>query len=142
MGTATQRTAHTAEIDHRAGTIALRIVIVALALGTAYIHATLGGLLCTLNAIGYAAFVVALLMPGPMTRIRWLVRLALIGFTFATIVAWLAFGARFGLAYLDKAIELGLVVALLVDLWRSDGGAAGIAMRIRQGIQTVSPGAR
>ena len=33
--------------------VALRFGIVALALGTAYIHSTLGGLLFTLNAIGY-----------------------------------------------------------------------------------------
>ena len=33
--------------------VALRVAIVGLALGTAYIHATLGGLLFTLNALGY-----------------------------------------------------------------------------------------
>ena len=43
--------------------VALRFGIVALALGTAYIHSTLGGLLFTLNAIGYATFAIAMIVP-------------------------------------------------------------------------------
>jgi hypothetical protein len=113
-------------------TSALRIVVVMLAIGTAYIHATLGGLLFTLNAIGYSVLALAMVLPGAFHRGRWLVRLALIGFTVATIVGWLAFGARFTLAYLDKAVELGLVLALVVDLCRNDGGPVAIGRRIRR----------
>ena len=108
----------------------LRIAVVGLALATAYIHATLGGLLFTVNAIGYAVLALAVVLPGPLARYRWLVRLTLIGFTVATIGGWLAFGARFPLAYLDKGIEAGLVLALVVDLWRSDGSPIVIARRI------------
>ena len=108
----------------------LRTAVVGLALATAYIHATLGGLLFTLNAIGYTALAVAVVLPGQLARSRWLIRLALIGFTLGTIGGWVAFGARFPLAYLDKGIELGLVAVLVIDLWRSDGSPIVIARRI------------
>jgi hypothetical protein len=108
----------------------LRIAVVGLALATAYIHTTLGGLLFTLNAIGYTVLAVAIVLPGSLARFRWLVRLGMVGFTVATIAGWLAFGARFPLAYLDKAIEVGLVLALVIDLWRSDGSPAVIARRL------------
>ena len=112
-------------------TIALRIAIVALTLATAQIHATLGGVMFTLNAIGYATLAAAMVMPGPIGRIRWLTRYALIGFTAATIVGWLAFGARFDLAYIDKAIEVALIGLLLIESWVIDGGPLAVARRAR-----------
>ena len=57
--------------------------------------------------------------------------MALIGFTAATIGGWVAFGPRFGLAYLDKAIEVALIGVLLIEQWRSDGGPVGVYRRIR-----------
>ena len=112
-------------------TIALRIAIVALTLATAQIHATLGGVMFTLNAIGYATLAAAMVMPGPIGRIRWLTRYALIGFTATTIVGWLAFGARFDLAYIDKAIEAALIGLLLIESWVIDGGPLAVARRAR-----------
>ena len=112
-------------------TIALRIAIVALTLATAQIHATLGGVMFTLNAIGYATLAAAMVMPGPIGRIRWLTRYALIGFTATTIVGWLAFGARFDLAYIDKAIEVALIGLLLIESWVIDGGPLAVARRAR-----------
>jgi hypothetical protein len=117
---------------HSTAAAVLRIVIVVLALGTAYIHATLGGLLFTLNAIGYTGIALAMVLPGPFAGARWLIRLALIGFTVATIVGWVAFGARFSLAYVDKVIELGLILALVIETWRTDGNPIVIARRIRR----------
>jgi len=128
----TTTTYRTAAGGHKTAVTALRIAIVVLTLATAYIHATLGGLLFTLNAIGYTALALAVILPGPIGRFRWFVRLALIGFTVATIAGWLAFGARFQLAYLDKAIEVGLVLATVVDLWHTDGNPLVIAGRIRR----------
>ena len=110
---------------------ALRIAIVALTLATAQIHATLGGVMFTLNAIGYATLGAAMVMPGPIGRIRWLTRYALIGFTATTIVGWLAFGARFDLAYIDKAIEVALIGLLLIESWVIDGGPLAVARRAR-----------
>jgi hypothetical protein len=118
--------------EHRAVAGVLRIVIVVLALATALIHATLGGPLFTMNAIGYVGLSLAMVLPGPIAPARWLVRLALIGFTVATISGWLVFGARFPLAYADKAIEAGLVLITVIDLWRADGSPIVIARRIRR----------
>jgi hypothetical protein len=115
---------------HRRWTnLLLRTAIVGMTLATAAIHWSLGGLLFTLNAIGYATFALAMALPGPFRRMRPLVRFGLIGFTGATIVGWYLFGARFDLAYVDKAIEIVLVALATVDLWRSDGGPIALARR-------------
>jgi hypothetical protein len=108
----------------------LRIGIVVLTLATAQIHASLGGLMFTINAIGYAAFAAAMVLPGRFDQLRWLVRCALIGFTTATIAGWLAFGGRFELAYIDKAIEVALIGLVLVESWIVDGGPVAVARRI------------
>ena len=56
--------------------VIIRIAIVGLILGTAYIHSTLGGLLFTLNATGYVVAAVAIAIPlGLAVRFRWFVRL-------------------------------------------------------------------
>lgn len=117
--------------------IALRIAIVALTLATAQIHVTLGGLMFTLNAIGYAVLAAAMVLPGPVGRLRWLTRYALIGFTTVTILGWLAFGARFDLAYLDKAVEVVLVGLLLVESWVIDGGPLAVARRAQRDVAAL-----
>ncbi len=105
--------------------------IVGLTLTTAAIHASLGGPLFTLNAIGYAGFAVLMILPGPVAAVRWLVRLALLGFTAVTIGGWILFGVRFGLAYVDKGVEVVLVLSLAIDIWLEDGGPAGVLRRSR-----------
>jgi hypothetical protein len=112
------------------GVIGIRIAIVSLTLTTAMIHAQLGGLLFLVNAIGYTVLAACMVLPGPAARIRWLVRLALIGFTAATIVGWLLVGARFQLAYMDKAIEIILILAVVSDLWLTDGGPIQVGRRL------------
>ena len=93
--------------------------IVTLTLATAAIHAYLGGLLFIANAAGYATLAVALVAPVPLAeRARPLSRIALLLFTAATIAGWVLFGARFDLAYIDKAIELALVGLLFVAIAR------------------------
>src|SRR5688572_23174215 len=113
-------------------TVALRATAVSLTLATAAIHASLGGMLFLANATGYAVLALALVLPGPVGRWRWLIRLALIGFTAATIGGWVAFGPRFGLAYLDKTIEVALIGVLLIEQWQSDGGPRGVLRRVRE----------
>jgi hypothetical protein len=111
--------------------IGLVIVTVALTLATSYIHSTLGGMLFTLNAIGYAALAVAIVVPIRLAdRFRWLIRLALLAFTLATIGGWLLFGARYDMAYLSKAIEAALVVVLAFSIYRFDDGPAGVIERL------------
>jgi hypothetical protein len=112
-------------------TIVLRSLVIGLTLVTATIHAQLGGLLFLANAIGYTTLALAMVVPGPIGQIRWLVRLGLIGFTAATIGGWLLFGARFPLAYIDKAVEVALIAAVAVELWRSDGGLLGVVRQAR-----------
>jgi hypothetical protein len=124
----------TRRTHHDLGSAALRLTLVGLTLATAAIHASLGGVLFTANAIGYAVLAGAMVLPGPLGHVRWLVRLALLGFTAATIGGWLLFGARFPLAYLDKAIEVALVGVVALELWRLDGGPFGIAREARQAV--------
>jgi hypothetical protein len=112
-------------------TIVLRSVVVGLTLVTATIHAQLGGLLFLANAIGYTILALAMVAPGPIGQVRWLVRIVLIGFAAATIGGWLLFGARFSLAYVDKAVEVVLIAAVAVELWRSDGGPLGVVRQAR-----------
>jgi hypothetical protein len=113
-------------------TATLRTIVVLLTLGTAAIHASLGGMLFMANAAGYVVLALAMVAPGPAARWRWLIRLALIAFTAAMIGGWVAFGARFGLAYLDKALEVALIGTLLIEQWQSDGGPVGVMRRIRR----------
>ena len=125
-------------VEPRLGVLALRFLVVGLTLATAAIHASLGGLLFLANAIGYTTLAVAMIVPGPIGRIRWLVRLALLGFTAATIGGWVLFGARFPLAYLDKAIEVALIGALALEIWRSDGGPIGVVRQVRRLVERVA----
>ena len=120
--------------------------IVGLTLTTAAIHASLGGPLFTLNAIGYTAFAMLLVLPGPIGGVRWLIRLALLGFTAVTIGGWLLFGARFGLAYVDKGVEVVLVLVIAADVWFEDGGPGGVLARCRSlvaaGLARIGGGTR
>ena len=76
-------------------TATLRTIVVLLALGTAAIHASLGGMLFMANALGYVVLAIAMVAPGPAARWRWLIRLGLMAFAAATIGGWVAFGPRF-----------------------------------------------
>ena len=126
MVATTKHRAHPAD----ATIVILRVAVVSLTLATAAIHLSLGGTLFTLNAIGYTALAVAMVLPGPFGRLRWLTRIALMGFTAATIGGWWLFGARFDLAYLDKGIELVLLAVLAIEVWIIDGGPLVVARRL------------
>lgn len=111
--------------------LALRAAVAALTVATAAIHFSLGGLLFTLNALAYATLAVALVAPiGIGGRFRWLVRLALLGFTAMTIAGWVAIGARYDVAYITKGIELLLIGLLLADIRRADGGIVESVRRL------------
>ena len=102
--------------------VALRLAIVGLVLSTGYIHSTLGGLLFTLNALGYLAAAVALVIPlGIAVRFRWFVRIGLIGYAAATIIGWAIQGPYFTTAYIAKAIEVAIIALVAIDFARMDG---------------------
>ena len=110
--------------------VAIRAAIVGLSLATGYIHLTLGGLLFTLNGVGYLVAAIAMAIPlGLAIRFRWLVRLGLIGYAAAAIVGWYLTGPRYDVAYVAKAIEIGLIALLAVDVARHDGSPLRLLRR-------------
>lgn len=73
-----------------------------------------------LNGLGYLALLAAYYLPIQFfQRTHNLVRWVLILFTAVTIVAWAVMGTRSTLAYVDKLVELALVVLLFTDKSRS-----------------------
>jgi hypothetical protein len=114
--------------------------IVALALTTGYVHAGLGGLLFTLNAIGYlglaALYVVGNAAPHPLiARFSWLPRVALAGYAALTIVAWAIQGPYFPLAYFAKGVEVALIGLIVVDVYRVYGG---LVPMVRSAVAAIS----
>jgi hypothetical protein len=109
---------------------AIRLAIVGLVLGTAYIHSTLGGLLFTLNATGYLVAAVAMVIPLALaSRFRWVVRLGLMGYAAATIAGWALQGPYYSTAYVAKAIEVALIALLAIDFVRFDGNPIEVVRR-------------
>lgn len=107
------------------------IAIVELTLTTAYVHFNLGGILFTLNAIGYAALAAAMVViaavPHPLVRrFDWLPRVGLAGYTLATIGGYLVMGPYFSLGWVAKAIEVAILTLLLADIHRAYGSPAGL----------------
>jgi hypothetical protein len=109
---------------------ALDVGIVVLAVATAVIHLLLGlslgppslqpfPLLFYLNTGGYLVLATAMYAPR-LNAIQPPVRWVFIAYTLLTIVLWMLLAPyRSMLGYLDKAIEVALVVLLLVDERRS-----------------------
>ena len=110
--------------------VAFTVPIVELALTTAFVHLTLGGLLFTANAVGYAVlaamYAVGTAVDGcPLGRFSWMPRLALLGFTLATIAGYLAMGPYFTLGWVTKGVEVALATLVAADIarrYRSVGG--------------------
>ena len=102
--------------------LVLRAAIVGLTLATGWIHLGLGGPLFTLNAIGYFVAAGAIVAPLAIAaRFRWLIRLGLIGYAATAILAWLAMGPRYDVAYLAKGIEVALIALLVLEVRAYDG---------------------
>jgi hypothetical protein len=114
----------------RLSDVVIRAAIVGLALATGYIHLKLGGLLFTLNALGYFTAAVAMVVPLALAvRFRWFVRLGLMGYAATTIIAWAIQGPYFELAYIAKAIEVALIATLVIDFARMDGNPVSVVKR-------------
>ncbi len=108
----------------------IRLAIVALALGTGYIHSTLGGLIFTLNALGYLVAAAAIVVPlGLAVRYRWLIRLGMIGYAATTIGAWAIQGPYYSTAFLAKGIEVVLISLLVIEVVRLDGNPVRLIRR-------------
>lgn len=112
--------------ESRLGWVQFGIIITTVI--TALIHLYLGikfsNPLFILNGIGYLALLVVLFVRVPIAqKYRALIRWALIAFTVATIVAWLAIGDKSwpggALGYITKVIEVALIALLFMDRGRS-----------------------
>jgi hypothetical protein len=98
--------------------IGLILTAVATALIHFYLNVLLGefSLLFTLNGLGYLGLLAALFLPIPLfVRFRPVIRVIMILYTLVTIIAWLAIGMRSTIGYVDKLIEVALVVFLWLD---------------------------
>jgi hypothetical protein len=119
----------------------LTAAIVGLTLATGYIHFGLGGLLFTLNALGYAGLagliVVGAAAPMPIVkRFSWFPRVALIGYAAMTIAGYLVMGPYFTLGWIAKGIEVTLIAVLAVDILRVYGSPQNL---VRTALESVSP---
>ena len=119
----------------------LTAAIVGLTLATANIHLGLGGLLFTLNALGYAGLatliVIGAASPMPIVqRFSWFPRVALIGYTAMTIAGYLVMGPYFTLGFIAKGIEVALISLLVVDVIRVYGSPMGL---VRSALDSVAP---
>ncbi len=114
--------------------------IVALTLATANIHRSLGGLLFTLNALGYLGLA-ALIVIGaasPMAIVRrfsWFPRVALMGYAAMTIAGYLVMGPYFTLGWIAKGIEVALIALVTVDILRVYGSPMGL---VRAAVDSVA----
>jgi hypothetical protein len=118
--------------------------IVGLTLTTSWIHLGLGGLLFTLNAVGYAtlaaAIVIGAVAPNPLiARFSWLPRVGLAGFTLTTIVGYLVIGPYFALGFITKAVEVIILALLALDTVRVYGGPRGMARAVFASVGPLLP---
>jgi hypothetical protein len=125
----------------RAASVVLTLAIVVLTAATAYIHLGLGGVLFTLNGLGYLGLagliVIGAAAPFAMVeRFSWFPRAALIGYTAMTIAGYLIMGPYFSLGFIAKGIEVALIAVLVVDVFRVYGSPMGL---IRNALESVSP---
>ena len=125
----------------RAAGFVVTAAIVGLTLATANIHLGLGGLLFTLNALGYAGLatliVIGAAAPMPIVqRFSWFPRVALIGYTAMTIAGYLVMGPYFTLGFIAKGIEVALITLLVVDVIRVYGSPMGL---VRSALESVAP---
>lgn len=125
----------------RTGGALLTATIVGLTLATGYIHLTLGGLLFTLNGLGYiglaALIVIGAVAPiAVVERFSWFPRVALIGYAAMTIAGYLIMGPYFSLGFIAKGIEVALIAALVIDVVRVYGSPAGM---VRSALASLGP---
>lgn len=72
-----------------------------------------------LNAIGYVGLLGAIYLPVPtLARYRSLFSWCLIAYAALTIVLWFFFGVNSRLAYIDKSVEVLLILLVWVETRR------------------------
>lgn len=119
----------------------LGTAIVGLTLATANIHLGLGGVLFTMNGLGYlglaALFVIGAVATMPLVqRFSWFPRLGLAGYAAMTIAGYLVMGPYFTLGWIAKGIEVALIALVVVDIMRVYGSPMNF---IRAALSSVAP---
>lgn len=119
----------------------LTTAVVGLTVATAYIHLGLGGLLFTLNGLGFLGLagliVIGAAAPVALVqRFSWFPRLALIGYTLMTIGGYLVMGPYFSLGFIAKGIEVALVSLLVLDIIRVYGSPMAF---VRIALASIAP---
>jgi hypothetical protein len=99
----------------------MQIFILLLTAATALIHLWLGisaGLIMFIaNGLGYLALAAAAYLPiAPLANVRVLAKWALLGYTAITIIGWVLIGERNAIGFIDKAIEVVLIILIFLDL--------------------------
>jgi hypothetical protein len=96
----------------------VQIGIIVLTVATAIIHLVLAVpetlIMFYLNGLGYLALVAALYLPAGRPYRRY-IRFALMAFTAVTILGWAVMGERSPIGFIDKAIEILLLVLLWLE---------------------------
>jgi len=128
----------------RTAGVLLTAAIVGLTLATAYIHLSLGGLLFTLNGLGFVGLA-GLVVIGAVSQIdlvkrfSWFPRVALIGYAGMTIAGYLVMGPYFSLGFIAKGIEVALIALVVVDVIRVYGSPMGLVRSALDSVATVLP---
>ena len=125
----------------RTAGVVLTAAIVALTGATAYIHLGLGGMLFTLNGLGYIGlavlYVIGAMAPSAMIKkFSWFPRVALMGYAGLTIVGYLVIGPYFTLGWIAKGIEVTLIALVAVDILRVYGSPKAF---VRAALNSVAP---
>jgi hypothetical protein len=128
-------------LRNRTAGFVVTAAILGLTLTTSYIHLGLGGLLFTLNGLGYAGLaaliVIGAAAPFPIVeRFSWMPRLALAGYTLATIAGYMVMGPYFTLGFIAKGVEVALLAVLTIDVIRVYGSPMGM---VRAAVASVAP---
>jgi hypothetical protein len=119
----------TDRLRSRPAAVLLVAGIVALSLTTGYIHFSMGdttsllGILFLANAAGYVALATAVLLAAAVRlpivqRFGWAPRVGLAVFSGLTIAGYLAIGPYFLFGWITKAVEVGIIVLLVLDMIR------------------------
>lgn len=128
-------------LQSRTTAAVLTAAIVGLTLATANIHLGLGGLLFTLNGLGYIGLAVLIVVGAAapvalVERFSWFPRVALIGYAAMTIAGYLVMGPYFTLGFITKGIEVALIALVAVDVVRVYGSPFGL---VRAAVASVAP---
>ena len=92
--------------------------IILLTIATAVVHFSLlfPDVLFILNGLGYLALLAMLYLPiSQLANYRHGVRWTLLGYTALTVILWVIMGSRTSFAYIDKAIEVFLIILLWLE---------------------------